>query len=178
MNARSPVPLQPMQQQYQPHMSQDLGLMPWDQGYTPGAFPSYYPTPAPPIQQNAQALFPAPLDARGLVLAPPVGSSTGKEFYICADVGQETLFDNQEKLPPVPPPGHVYVWELAGWKMSDGTIRPVSQGTFNLLRVSHLLSILTFCLCMCFSHDCRQTREAQHQASLGGSSLDGRYSRS
>ena len=38
------------------------------------------------------------------------------------------LFDNEKNLPPVAPPGCVYVWEFAGWKMSDGSIKAATGG--------------------------------------------------
>lgn len=43
------------------------------------------------------------------------GSSTGKEFYILPDISGTEIYNNIDKLPPMPPPGHVYRWELAGF---------------------------------------------------------------
>jgi len=55
------------------------------------------------------------------------GSSTGKEFYILPHISDSEIYDNKDRLPPVPPPGHIYQWELAGVRMSDGTIKPIGN---------------------------------------------------
>ena len=55
------------------------------------------------------------------------GSSTGKEFYILPHISATEIYDNKDRLPPVPPPGHVYQWELAGIRMSDGTIKTIGN---------------------------------------------------